>query len=498
MKTGKFLQSSLRLLRLAVLALLLMAGIYAPANAQVSYADSLALVEIYNSTNGSGWTSSTNWLTAPVSTWEGVTVTNGRVTGLSLPFNNLTGSLPFHVGFLQKLAFLELPGNSISGPIPSVIIFLTSLEDLNLSENQFSGPIPPLLGLNLKLQTLNLSFNQLSGQIPSSLALLQKATNINLSVNQLTGSIPLALGFLKNVERLYLNENQLTGTIPHTIGNMEKAVEIYLYNNKLTGTIPSSVSSLDSLVWFNVSNNDLTGNVPAAIATMPNLFHFNISGNEIAGLPNLSAMTSLGQLRVRDNRLTFEDLEPNKPKLASPTFYTPQDSVGTAATVALCVGDTLKLTADFTGSQPNNRYRWFLTPATAVTATSASPVLTIPNVQTSNSGTYFARCTNTVVTGLTIVRRPVQVTVTECAAAAESAMRVYPTPFENETNLFINSEREEDMEVTVHDKDGRVVETLSGLKTNQDLKIGSQLKSGLYYLNAVHGGKKEVIRIIKK
>jgi len=42
------------------------------AKAQVNVQDSLALVDLYNSTNGPNWSNHTNWLTkAPVSTWYG-------------------------------------------------------------------------------------------------------------------------------------------------------------------------------------------------------------------------------------------------------------------------------------------------------------------------------------------------------------------------------------------------------------------------------------------
>lgn len=43
------------------------------ANAQINVNDSLALVDLYNSTNGPNWNDHTNWLTsAPVSTWYGI------------------------------------------------------------------------------------------------------------------------------------------------------------------------------------------------------------------------------------------------------------------------------------------------------------------------------------------------------------------------------------------------------------------------------------------
>src|SRR6478752_8593310 len=54
-------------------------------NAQaVNVQDSLALVQLYSNTNGSSWTTNTNWLNAPVKNWFGVTVVNDRVTKIIL------------------------------------------------------------------------------------------------------------------------------------------------------------------------------------------------------------------------------------------------------------------------------------------------------------------------------------------------------------------------------------------------------------------------------
>ena len=47
-------------------------------------ADSLALVELYNSTNGPGWTNNDNWLTGSIDTWYGITVSGDRVTEINL------------------------------------------------------------------------------------------------------------------------------------------------------------------------------------------------------------------------------------------------------------------------------------------------------------------------------------------------------------------------------------------------------------------------------
>ncbi|MCH7676239.1 hypothetical protein IH879_14990 [candidate division KSB1 bacterium] len=63
-------------------------------SAQVPAQDSLALVALYDSTDGANWTDNTRWLTASVSTWFGVTVSGGRVTDVSLSSNNLNGHIP--------------------------------------------------------------------------------------------------------------------------------------------------------------------------------------------------------------------------------------------------------------------------------------------------------------------------------------------------------------------------------------------------------------------
>ncbi len=70
-------------------------------HAQVVAQDSMALVDLYNSTNGQNWTYNYNWLSGqPLSTWYGVTTGGGsynaaRVVKLDLPYNNLTG--PFAI-----------------------------------------------------------------------------------------------------------------------------------------------------------------------------------------------------------------------------------------------------------------------------------------------------------------------------------------------------------------------------------------------------------------
>ena len=83
--------------------------------------DREALIALYNATGGPNWSGNYNWLSdVPISEWEGVTTDgNGRVIGLALLGNQLSGELPLELGNLANLTRLYLDGNQLSGCVPS-------------------------------------------------------------------------------------------------------------------------------------------------------------------------------------------------------------------------------------------------------------------------------------------------------------------------------------------------------------------------------------------
>jgi Leucine-rich repeat (LRR) protein len=81
--------------------------------------DSLALVDLYNSTNGTNWTTKTNWLTGATNTWHGVTMSGGKIRQLNLPNNNLNGPSPLTLASLDDLFILNLSNNKMSS-IPNL------------------------------------------------------------------------------------------------------------------------------------------------------------------------------------------------------------------------------------------------------------------------------------------------------------------------------------------------------------------------------------------
>lgn len=104
--------------------------------------DSLALIALYNSTDGANWTN--KWdLNQPMHTWYGVALTQDRcVKDLILSENNLIGCLPAELGQLGNLRSLYLNNNQLSGAIPAELGNLINVRELALSNNQLKGCIP--------------------------------------------------------------------------------------------------------------------------------------------------------------------------------------------------------------------------------------------------------------------------------------------------------------------------------------------------------------------
>ena len=167
------------------------------------------LVALYNATDGANWTNKTNWLSNNnISTWHGVSVSDGLVTGLDLSLNNLTGTIPAALGNLNNLENLSLTGNQLRGVIPAALGNLNNLENLNLSFNQLSGAIPAALGNLSNLEVMWLVSNQLSGAIPTTLGNLSNLEVMILNINQLSGELPQSLTRLTNLMNFSFGNNR--------------------------------------------------------------------------------------------------------------------------------------------------------------------------------------------------------------------------------------------------------------------------------------------------
>ncbi len=261
---------------------------------------------LYETTGGRDWTNNGNWLTdAPFRDWYGVHVdTRGRVVGLALSRNNLTGAIPPELGELASLTEINLSNNELTGPIPSELGNLASLTEMLLNRNALTGGIPSELGNLASLTEMNLSNNDLTGPIPSELGNLASLTELDLDGNALTGRIPPEIGNLANLDWLDLSENTLSGPIPHEIGNLASVRILLLGDNALTGPIPPEIGNLASVSQLFLRNNELSGPIPPEIGDL-SMYELLLSDNALTG----SLPPEMGNLSVSILALDNNDLE---------------------------------------------------------------------------------------------------------------------------------------------------------------------------------------------
>ena len=269
--------------------------------------DRAVLTTLYEATGGDEWTRSDNWLSAtPVGEWYGVTAAvDGRVVGLRLANNNLSGPIPPELASLSSLQELSLSNNDLSGRIPPELGNLSSLVELFLHSNQLIGSVPPELGRLSALEQLFLSGNELSGRIPPELGSIPSLQRLGLSSNDLVGPIPTELTSLPLVD-LYLSSNELTGRIPPGLASIASLGQLYLSFNELSGPIPPELGQLSSLHRLYLNSNNLSGPIPSELGNLTSLERFSLSRNDLIGPipPELANLSSLQFLWLYSNNLS--------------------------------------------------------------------------------------------------------------------------------------------------------------------------------------------------
>ena len=389
--------------------------------------DSLALVALYRATDGPNWRVSWN-LNQPIHTWYGVRMKDGRVHELRLFSNRLTGSLPLEIGYLEKLTILEISDNRLTGAIPSTLGRLRYLHTLNLFDNQFSDSLPPEIGNLENLMILDIADNKLTGDLPASLGNLKNLTTFYFMNNAFTGAIPPEIGRLVRLLRVDGENNELTGTIPPEIGNLIHLETLYLCNNKLTGAIPPEVGRLTKLQILYLCENDFSDSIPAALGNLINLVKLNLAGNNLEGslpesignledlthlwlqdngldsIPDLSGLTNLVSIKIKNNRLDFEDVA----QVISQTGITPDP--GEDLTMSIRTGrhyvrpydGLLLLTVNIRGA--GNIYQWFHDEVALDGETSST--LSVGDIRVADAGLYHCQVTNARVRDMTLSSLP--------------------------------------------------------------------------------------------
>ncbi len=244
-----------------ILFTLLILGYSLMGAAQTLENDRLALIALYNSTNGAGWTNKTGWSVPgtvgdnPCS-WYGITCNTpfggvSRVHTVNLDNNNVSGPLPVEIGNLTELHILRFRNNGITS-IPSTIGNLKKVYILLLDSNNITGGITPELGDMTGLKQLGLASNSLSGTIPDNLYSLQLIESIDLNNNQLTGTISPLINNHSFLEWFGVADNKLSGNFPLINGpSLPKLRSIEMYSNYYTFDTFEQNSAVASKINFN-------------------------------------------------------------------------------------------------------------------------------------------------------------------------------------------------------------------------------------------------------
>ena len=386
---------------LSITLLFFISSIASSIKAQtVSTTDSLALVALYNATDGDNWTRNDNWLVGPVNTWYGVYSwsPSGGINSIWLDNNNLTGTIPSEIGNFGDLRHLSLGDNNLTGPIPVEIGNITGLDSLDLSYNNLTGSIPVEMG-NLPLwQSVELQHNQLTGNIPPSIGYSGSVVEINLSFNKLVGEIPESFKS-KDIQGLNLSNNQLEGVISSEL--IENPAWSYLNfsNNQFVGEVKITTSGNTHGKQLRLNDNRLE-KVTFQTADAK-IWVLNISNNLIEDLTSIRDFSSIRFLYTKGNRITFEDILTliSKPNLN--TFeYDLQDFIGQDTTIYKTEGVSFTTNLNIDKNISDNQYIWFKD-GIAIDTTNANQ-FTLPIVTLTDAGVYTCQVTNPGAPDLTL------------------------------------------------------------------------------------------------
>ena len=325
--------------------------------------DREALVALYHATDGPNWTDSAGWLTDRLLTdWFGVTAdSNGIVSEIDLPSNNLSGRLPDEIGDLVNPKRMDFSSNILSGPLPITLTHLTELETLSLADTQLCAPLDVefqlwldgindidvsncpnrdrdalvalyhatngsmwtnstgwlteqqlaswhgvTIDLDGRVIKLSLFRNNLTGRIPPEIEEFGRLQELDLRQNMLSGAIPREVGELSKLKKLELTGNQLSGEIPGKLGDLGELLTLNLGGNDLGGSIPTELGSLNFLNELWLFDNRLQGEIPISLSKLDHLTVLDIGNNRLDGeIPyELGRLNSLKELTLSDNELS--------------------------------------------------------------------------------------------------------------------------------------------------------------------------------------------------
>ena len=122
--------------------------------------------------------------------------------------------------------------------------------------NQLTGSIPTHIGLMSSLIDVWLRNNKLAGQVPTEISNWKDVRFLYIDSNKLTGTLPDVFDNFSQMQSLYAYDNSFTGEIPSSIWRVDSLIVLDLLNNDLHGSVPDDfchktyVLQLEDSSWF--------------------------------------------------------------------------------------------------------------------------------------------------------------------------------------------------------------------------------------------------------
>ncbi|KAF7130211.1 hypothetical protein RHSIM_Rhsim10G0008500 [Rhododendron simsii] len=186
-----------------------------------------------------------------------------------------------------------------------------SVTELKIMGDKLSKVSSKFNGFAIQNQTLSESFSFDSFVV--TLARLSTLRVLSLVSLGIWGPLPDKIHRLSSLELLDMSSNFMFGPVPQQLSRLVNLQSLTLDSNFFNDTPPNWLDSLSKLQVLSLRNNRLKGQFPSSICRIRTLTDIAFSHNELFGrLPDLSTLTSLHLLDLRDNHLDYE--LPSMPK----------------------------------------------------------------------------------------------------------------------------------------------------------------------------------------
>ena len=352
----------------------------------------------------------------------------------------LIGGLPTGLENWSNLANIAVYSAGLSGFAPE----FTSARDVryyNISRNNFSGEFPwasIFNGDNSRISKLSISRNNFSGELPETIPPATYPSNnpnynlaaVSITQNSFSGQLPAWLGLFPDLQIINVSRNNFSGDLHDILPPLAEKPRlraIRAEHNNIGGTLPEVEFKSDVLRVLQFHENNIEGEIPDSWISFffldgewksgVNFSSFNFSHNKMSGrIPDWGlnvSWSSFQSYTFEENNHSFADIVPVYQDLKN--FFgndftvNNQNPFGTAETMSVSDGGELMIDlSDF--DTDGNQYQWLRdgSPISGET----SPILVIPNADSSHAGEYQLEVTNSGIPELgTQISEPITVEI---------------------------------------------------------------------------------------